>query len=137
MDALTLRDTAIAALTHLDVDITDGEPITGPDGRIRRTIILGVTTGVAANRRAAGGTVDLTGAVTALIVTPTRDSCLWLTERTRDALTDMPITGGARLTDVSYDGEPLPEPDIAPARWSRALTFNVTRKRNRYGPQGI
>ncbi len=130
MDVLDLRDTAIAALAHLDVDVTDGEPVTDSKGRVRRTVVLGVTTGTAANRRAAGGSVNRDGYVNALIVTPSRDSCLWLSERARDALADLPLPGGARLTDASYDGEPLPEPDTSPARWSRALAFTATRKRN-------
>ncbi len=130
MDVLDLRNQCIAALAHLDVDVTDGEPVTDSNGRIRRTVILGVTTGTATNRRAAGGSVNRDGYVNALIVTPSYDSCLWLTERARDALADMPLPGGARLTDASYDGEPVPEPDTSPARWSRALTFTATRKRN-------
>jgi hypothetical protein len=130
MDVLDLRDQCLAALAHLDVDITDGEPDIDASGRIRHTVILGVTTGTATNRRAAGGSVNRDGYVNALIVTPSRDSCLWLSERARDALADMSLPGGARLTDASYDGEPLPEPDTAPARWSRALAFTATRKRN-------
>lgn len=131
MDALDLRDRCIAALAHIDADITDDEPETDANGRIRRTVILGVTTGIASNRRAAGGTVNRDGYVNALVVSTSRDSCLWLTEQVRDALTDMPLPGGARLTDASYDGEPVPEPGTAPARWSRALTFTATRKRGR------
>lgn len=130
MDVLDLRDTAIIALAHLDVDITDDEPHTDSSGRVVRTIIISVTTGTATNRRAAGGTVNRDGYVNALVVTPSRDSCLWLTERARDALTDIPLPGGARLTDASYDGEPVPEPGTAPARWSRALTFTAIRKRS-------
>lgn len=130
MDVFELRDTIIAALSHLDVDLTDGEPETDSDGRVRRTVIIGVTTGTATNRRAAGGSVDRDGYVNALVVTSSRDSCLWLTERTRDALADMPLPGGARLTDASYDGEPLPEPSTAPGRWSRALALTATRKRS-------
>lgn len=130
MDVLDLRDQCIAALAHLDVDVTDGEPVTDSNGRVRRTVVLGVTTGTASNRRAAGGSVNRDGYVNALIVTPSRDSCLWLSERARDALADLPLPGGARLTDASYDGEPLPEPDTSPARWSRALAFTATRKRN-------
>lgn len=129
MDALELRDTAIAALQHLDADITDGEPRT-VNGRLPRTVVLGVTPGTASNRRAAGGSVNRDGYVNALIVTTSKDSCLWLTEEVRDALSDMPLPGGARLTDASYDGEPLAEPDTSPARWSRALAFTATRKRN-------
>lgn len=142
MDVLDLRDQCIAALAHLDVDISDGNPTRDPSdgasrivhldggGRVRRTVILGVTTGTASNRRAAGGSVDRAGYVNALVVAPSRDSCLWLSERARDALADQPLPGGGRLTDASYDGEPLPEPDTSPARWSRALTFTATRKRN-------
>lgn len=130
MDVLDLRDQCIAGLAHLDVDVTDGEPAIDASGRVRRTVILGVTTGTASNRRAAGGSVNRDGYVNALIVAPSRDSCLWLSERARDALADMPLPGGARLTDESYDGEPLPEPDTSPARWSRALAFTATRKRN-------
>lgn len=130
MDVLDLRDTCITALAHLDADITDGEPVTGPGGTIRATVIVGVTNGIASNRRAAGGSVNRDGYVNALVVTASRDSCLWLTERTRDALADTPLPGGGRLTDASYDGEPVPEPDTSPARWSRALAFTATRKRN-------
>lgn len=129
MDALTLRDTIIAALTHIDVDITDGEPETGGDGRVRRTVIVGITTGTRGNRRAAGGSVDHDRAVNLLVVTPSRDSCLWLTEAVQDAVTDYPVARGARLTDASYDGEPIPEPGTSPARWSRPLTYYVTTKR--------
>lgn len=131
MDAFELRDSAIAALAHLDVDLTDGEPVTEPGGRVHRTVILGVTTGTATNRRAGGRSVNVDGYVNALVVAPSRDSCLWLTERARDALADMPLPGGARLTDASYDGEPIPEPDTSPGRWSRALAFTATRKRSR------
>lgn len=131
MDVLDLRDLAIAQLQHLDVDLTDGEPVTGPDGRVRRTVILSVTTGTATNRRAAGGSVDRVGTVNALIVTASRDSCLWLTERVRDALADVPLGGGqGRLTDASYDTEPIPEPDTRPESWSQALAFTATRKRS-------
>ena len=130
MDALELRDEVIAALLPLGVDITDGDAETGPDGRVRRTIIIGVTVGVATNRRAAGGSVNRAGVVNALVVAPSQDSCLWLAERARDALADMPLPGGGRLTDQSYDGSPSQEPDIAPARWSTALAFQAVRKRN-------
>lgn len=142
MDALTLRDQCLSVLVDLGVDISDGNPTRDPSdgvqrvvhvdrtGRVRRTVILGVTTGTATNRRAAGGSVNRDGYVNALIVTPSRDSCLWLSEHARDALTDLPIPGGTRLTDASYDGEPIPEPGTAPARWSRALAFTATRKRN-------
>lgn len=142
MDVLDLREQCIAGLAHLDIDVSDGNPTRDPSdgvnrvmhldssGRVRRTVVLGVTTGTATNRRAAGGSVNRDGYVNALIVTPSRDSCLWLSERARDALADLPLPGGARLTDASYDGEPLPEPDTSPARWSRALAFTATRKRN-------
>lgn len=131
MDILDLRDTAIAALQHLDVDITDGEPETGTDGRIRQTVVIGVTNGVATQRRAAGGSVNRDGYVNALVVTPSRDSCLWLTQRVRDALADFPLgKPHGRLTDASYDGEPVPEPGTSPARWSRALAFTITTKRS-------
>ena len=130
MDALTIRDVIIDALAHLDVDVTDGEPETGADGRLRRTVIVGVTTSVAGNRRAAGGSVDRACGVNLLIVTASRDSCLWLTGKVQDAITDYPIARGARLTDASYDGEPVPEPSTRPEQWSRALTYNVTTKRS-------
>jgi len=131
MDALTLRDTAIAALLPIGVDITSGEPETDPDGRVRRTVILTTTAGTAGNRRAAGGSVNRDGYVNALVVAASRDSCVWLTERVRDALADMPLGNGqGRLTDASYDAEPLSEPDTSPARWSQALAFTATRKRN-------
>lgn len=131
MDALTLRDTLIEALQPLNVDVTPGEVQTGSDGRVRRTVILTITAGVAASRRAAGGTVDRDGYINALIVAPSRDSCLWLTEHVRDTLADYPLGHPhGRLTDESYDGDPLPEPDTTPARWSKALAFTATRKRN-------
>lgn len=129
MDVLDLRDLVIEALLPLGVDITDGAPVTDTSGRVRRTVILSVTPGTAGQRRAAGGSVRRDGYVNALIVSPSRDSCLALTERTRDLLTDFPIPGGGRITDASYDGEPTPEPDISPARWSKALAFTATRKR--------
>lgn len=129
MDVFTLRDTAIAALAHLDVDLTDGEPETGPDGYVKRTVVISVTTGTATNRRAGGRSVNVDGHINALVVASSRDACLWLTERARDALADLPLPGG-RLTDASYDGEPLPEPNTAPGRWSRALAFTATRKRS-------
>lgn len=131
MDVLDLRDAAIAALAHLDVDITDDEPETGTDGRIRRTVIIGVTNGIATQRRAAGGSVNRDQYVNALVITPSRDSCLWLTQQTRDALADFPLgKPHGRLTDASYDGEPVPEPGTSPARWSRALAFTITTKRS-------
>lgn len=131
MDALELRDLVLAVLAPIAADVTENEPRIDDDGRIRPTVILSVSTGVASNRRAAGGSVNRDGYVNALVVTPSRDSCLWLTETTRDALADMPLPGGARLTDVSYDGEPTPEPGTDAARWSRALTLTATRKRGR------
>lgn len=131
MDVLDLRDTMIAALQHLDVDLTDGEPETDADGRIRQTVVIGVTNGIATQRRAAGGSVNRDGYVNALVVTPSRDSCLWLTQRVRDALADYPLgKPHGRLTDASYDGEPVPEPGTSPARWSRALAFTITTKRS-------
>ncbi|MFC0673550.1 hypothetical protein [Brachybacterium hainanense] len=130
MDALDLRDSCIAALQHLDVDVTDDGVEKDSDGRVRRTVILGVTAGVAGNRRAAGGSVDRTGTVNALVVTASRDSCLWLVQRVRDALADLPLgSPHGRLTDASYDAEPQPEPGTTPARWSQALAFTITRKR--------
>lgn len=130
MDVLELRDTCIAALAHLDVDITDGEPET-VNGTIRHTVIVGVTNGIASQRRAAGGSVNRDGYVNALVVTTSRDSCLWLTQRVRDALADYPLGAPhGRLTDASYDGEPVPEPDTSPARWSRSLAFTITTKRS-------
>lgn len=131
MDTLDLRDTTIDALAHIDADITDGEPVTGPDGRVRHTVIVGVTTGVASQRRAGGRSTASNGTVNALVVTSSRDSCLWLTQRVRDALADYPLgKPHGRLTDASYDGEPVPEPGTAPARWSRALAFQITTKRS-------
>lgn len=131
MDVLDLRDTCIAALAHLDADITDGEPITGPGGRIPHTVIVGVTNGIASQRRAAGGSVNRDGYVNVLVVTTSRDSCLWLTQRVRDALADYPLGAPhGRLTDASYDGEPVPEPQTSPARWSRSLAFTITTKRS-------
>lgn len=131
MDLLDLRDTAIAALAHLDVDITDGEPVTDPSGRVRRTVIVSVSTGTAGGRRASGRGDRTDGYLNALIVTPSRDSCLWLTQRVQDALADYPLgRPHGRLTDASYDGEPVPEPATSPARWSRAITFQTITKRS-------
>ena len=131
MDLLALRDHAIAALMHLDVDITDGEPETGLDGRIRRTVIVSVTPGTTTGRRASGGSVNVVGYVNAMVVTASRDSCLWLSEQVQRSLADLPLErGSGALTDESYDGEPLPEPNTSPARWSTALAFRATRKRH-------
>ncbi|MDN5687128.1 MAG: hypothetical protein L0G94_10715 [Brachybacterium sp.] len=129
MDVFDLRDACIEALAHLDVTVTAGEPGT-PFGTVEQTVIIGVTPGLASLRRAAGGSVDRDGYVNALVVTASRDSCLWLTQRVRDALADFPLgSPHGRLTDASYDGEPVPEPDTSPARWSRALAFTITTKR--------
>lgn len=131
MDVLDLRDTAIAALAHLDVTVTDGEPRT-VDGRVEQTVVVGVTNGVATLRRAGGRSTASDGYVNALVVTSSRDSCLWPTQRVRDALADYPLgKPHGRLTDASYDGEPVPEPGTDPARWSRALAFQITTKRSR------
>lgn len=130
MDVFDLRDTIIAALAHLDVTITDDEPKT-INGRIEQTVVIGVTNGIASQRRAGGRSTASDGYVNALIVTPSRDSCLWLTQRVRDALADYPLgKPHGRLTDASYDGEPVPEPGTSPARWSRALAFTITTKRS-------
>lgn len=142
MDALDLRDTVVDALLPLGVDISDGnathDPVDGKNrivhldanGIVRRTVIIGVTTGMTSGRRGSGRSVNTDGYVNALVVAPSRDSCLWLTEKVRDALADYPLgRPHGRLTDASYDGEPLPEPDISPARWSKALAFTATRKR--------
>lgn len=132
MDLFDLRDTVIAALQHLDVDITDDEPETDSNGRVKRTVVIGVTTGTATGRRASGRGDRLTGYVNALVVTPSRDSCLWLTQAVRDVLAEYPLPAPhGPLTDASYDGEPLPEPSTSPGRWSRALAFQTLTKRSR------
>lgn len=131
MDALTLRDRAEAALTGIPASVTTSEPRIGADGRVERTVIVTVTTGTASNRRAAGGSVNRNRYVNVLVVTASRDSCIWLTDHVRDALTDLPLGHPhGRLADASYDGEPVQELDTAPARWSRALTFQTTTKRS-------
>lgn len=131
MDALTLRDGIITALAPLNADVTTGAPATDSSGRVRRTVIVGTTPGTASNRRAAGGTVDRDGLVDVLVVTPSADSCVDLADQTRDLLADYRIPGAGLLVDESYDAAPAQEPDITPARWSTALAFRATRKRNR------
>lgn len=131
MDVFTVQDHVAAALEPLGVDVTTGEPKTGSDGKIRRTVIHSATTGIAGGRRAAGGSVNRARYVNVLIVAPSRETCLWLAQAVQEALTDLSLgSPHGRLTDASYDGEPLPEPDIAPARWSRALAFTITTKRS-------
>lgn len=130
MDVLTIRDRAIAALDGVGAIVTAGEVET-VDGRIRNTVVVGTTTGVASARRAAGGSVNRDGYVNALVVGTSRDACLALSQRVRDTLSDLDLgSPHGRLTDASYDGEPLPEPDTSPARWSRALAFITTTKRS-------
>lgn len=131
MDVFTVQDHIAAALAPLGVDVTTSEPKIGADGKIRRTVIHSTTTGIAGNRRAAGGSVDRARYVNVLVVAPSRESCLWLAQGVHEALTDLSLGAPhGRLTDASYDGDPLPEPDIAPARWSRALAFMITTKRS-------
>lgn len=129
MDTLTVRDSIIAALLHLGVDITDGAPETDRDGRVRRTVIVTVDPGILRDRRAGGRTVHTTRTVSCLIVTASRDSCLWLTERVRDTLDGLRIDADL-LRDVSYTGDPQPEPGTTPARWSKALAFTSTTRRS-------
>lgn len=130
MDSLDIRDTVIAALLPLGVDITDGAPTTGPDGRVHRTVIVGVTDGPIGSRRASGRGTSAGHTVNVLIVAPASDSCQVLTRRVQDVLDGAPLgRPHGILTDVSYDGPPQQEPQIIPARWSRALAFNTTTKR--------
>ena len=131
MDVFTVQDHVAAALAHLGVDVTTGEPEIGPDGRVKRTVIYSATTGIAGGRRAAGGSVNRARYVNVLIVAPSRETCLWLAQAVQDALVDLSLgSPHGRLTDASYDGEPLPEPDTSPARWSRALAYTITTKRS-------
>lgn len=131
MDVFTVQDRIATALAPLGVDVTTGEPKIGADGKIRRTVIHSTTTGIAGSRRAAGGSVDRARYVNILVVAPSREACLWLAQAVHETLTDLPLGAPhGRLTDASYDGDPLPEPDIAPARWSRALAFQITTKRS-------
>lgn len=131
MDVFDLRDTVLAALAHPDIDTTDGEPATGADGRVHRTVIVGVTPGTTGGRRAAGGSVNRDVTVNALCVAPSRDACLWLSQWASARLADLYLgSPHGRLTDASYDGEPVPEPDTSPARWSRALAYTITTKRS-------
>lgn len=129
MDTLTVRDEIIAALLPLDVDITDAEPETDRDGRVCRTVIVTVDSGTLRDRRATGHTTHAARTVSCLIVTASRDSCLWLTDRVRDALDGLRIDADV-LRDVSYTGEPMPEPGTSPARWSKALAFTLTTRRS-------
>lgn len=129
MDTLTLRDDLIAYLAPLGADITDGDPATDRDGRVRRTVILDLTPGTADGRRMSGRGTHRRRAVTAMVVTPSRDSCIWLVERVLDVLDGTRVTGGGLITDVSYDGPPTQEPGTSPARWSKPLTLNVTTTR--------
>ena len=131
MDVFTVQDRVAAALAPLDADVTTGEPKTGADGKIRRTVIYSATTGVAGGRRAAGGSVNRARYVNTLIVAPSRETCLWLAQAVQEQLTDLSLgSPHGRLTDASYDGDPIPEPDTSPARWSRALAFTITTKRS-------
>lgn len=128
MDALTARDHVIACLSDLDVDITDGAPETGRDGRVRRTVIVTIDTGTVRDRRATGDTVHAVRTVTCMAVTASRDSCLWLTDAVVDRL-DGTRVGADVLRDVSYSGEPIQEPSTSPARWSKTLAFTCTTTR--------
>lgn len=131
MDAFTVQDRVAAALAPLDADVTTGEPKTDDAGKIRRTVIYSATTGIAGGRRAAGGSVNRDRYVNALIVAPSRETCLWLAQAVQEHLTDLSLgSPHGRLTDASYDGDPIPEPDTSPARWSRALAYTITTKRS-------
>lgn len=131
MDVFTVQDQIAAALAPLGVDVTTGEPETGTDGRVNRTVIHSATTGVAGGRRAAGGSVNRARYVNALVVAPSRETCLWLAQAVQERLTDLSLgSPHGRLTDASYDGDPIPEPDTSPARWSRALAYTITTKRS-------
>lgn len=131
MDVFTVQDIVGAALAHPDIITTTGEAEPGPDGRIQRTVVYSVTTGVAGNRRAAGGSVDRARYVNVICVAPSRDSCLWLTQWAQERLVDLSLgSPHGRLTDASYDGGPLSTPDVSPHRWSRALAFTITTKRS-------
>lgn len=131
MDVFTVQDHVAAALAPLGVDVTTSEPKIGADGKIRRTVIHSTTTGTASRRRAAGGSVDRDRYVNVLVVAPSRDTCLWLAQAVQERLADLSLgPPHGRLTDASYDGDPLPEPDTSPARWSRALAFTITTKRS-------
>lgn len=135
MDALTIRDTLIAALMPLNADITDGAPETDREGRIRRTVILNVPPGTVGTIRASGAATTATRTVEVLVVTAAKDSCTILAERVRDALDGTRFgSPHGTIRDVSYDGVPTPEPDITPARWSKALAFTVTTKRGSHAP---
>lgn len=131
MDVFTVQDRVAAALAPLDADVTTGEPRTDDAGKIRRTVIYSATTGVAGGRRAAGGSVNRARYVNALVVAPSRETCLWLAQEAQEALADLSLgSPHGRLTDASYDGDPVPEPNTSPARWSRALAFTITTKRS-------
>lgn len=131
MEALDIRDTVIAALLPLGIDVTDGEPATGPDGRVHRTAIVSVTDGTIGSRRASGRGTTSGHTVSVLIVASSSDSCQVLTRRVRDVLDGAPLgRPHGLLTDVSYDGPPVQEPGTSPARWSRALAFNATTNRS-------
>lgn len=130
MDALTVRDTIIAALMPLDVDLTDGEPATARDGTVRRTLIVTVDQGVTGGRRMSGRAPDVRRLIGVLVVTSSRDSCLHLAERVRDTLDGQYARPHGLITDESYSGDPIPEPSTHPARWSKALAFAWTTKRS-------
>lgn len=130
MDVLELRDRAVAGLAGVDATITTEQTTLEADGLVDPTIVVTTTTGIAGGRRTAGGSVNRYGYVNALVVSTSRDSCLWLSQQARDALTDLDLgSPHGRLTDASYDGEPIPEPDTSAALWSRALAFTITTKR--------
>ena len=131
MDVFTAQDLVGAALEHPDIIATTGQAETGPDGRIRRTVVYSVTTGLAGGRRASGGSVNQARYVNAICVAPSRETCLWLTQWVQERLTDLSLGAPhGRLTDASYDGDPLSTPDVSPARWSRALAYTITTKRS-------
>lgn len=131
MDVFTAQDLFGAALEHPDIITTTDEAEIGPDGRFKRTVVYSVTTGISGGRRAAGGSVNRVRYVNAICVAPSRETCLWLTQWVQERLTDLSLgSPHGRLTDASYDGDPVPEPDTSPARWSRALAFTITTKRS-------
>lgn len=133
MDPLDLRDDIIDYLAPLDVDITDGEPETGSDGRVRRTVILDVTSGTGEGYRMAGRGTRARRSVNVLVVASSRDSCVWLTERVLELLDGARLTGGGTLTDASYDGPPTPEPGTTSGLWSKALTLTAITRRSPHG----
>lgn len=131
----------LLAAAGLHVDVSDGEPTRGPDGtlaivhtgtdgRVRSTVIVTVTTGTTTNRRASGESTLRARTVNVLVVASTRRACRGIGERVREVLDGHRLGApNGLLEDASYDGEPLQEPDITPARWSYPLAFNARTTR--------